>query len=204
MEHGVTHGDAGIVPSRGGRDAQAGSPPLPTSSYTPEWHLRPHKLIARLPALAAKPSQNSWLLILTRLDGARRFTASTARSPPAGRKDSGPHSRPSSLFCSPETRTGCRGSRGSAGLSRGGLERGSAVLPCIPRVGGSPGPAASAPGRVCSCWRGRGRAARAARWVPGRSGKQGGRGDRGGWGDQGGSTRPPPASPGSSSPPHGR
>lgn len=124
MEHGITHGDAGIVPSRGGRDAQVGSPPLPTSSYTPKWYLRPHKLIARLPTLAAKPSQNSWLLILTRLSGARRFTASTARSPPAGRKDSGPHSRPSSFFCSPETRTGCRGSRGSAGLSWGGLERG--------------------------------------------------------------------------------
>lgn len=98
---------------------------------TPKSHLRPHKLIARLPALAAKPSQNSWLLILTRSGGTRRFTASTACSPRAVRKDSGPHSRPSSLFCSPETRTGCRGSWGSAGpgLGGGGGVRGATVHP---------------------------------------------------------------------------
>lgn len=170
---------------------------------TPKSHLRPHKLIARLPALAAKPSQNSWLLILTRSGGTRRFTASTACSPRAVRKDSGPHSRPSSLFCSPETRTGCRGSWGSAGPGLGGGGGGPRCHRASPgkEGGSSPGPSASAPGRVCSCWRGRGRAARAARWVPGCSGRRGGREDQGGLG---GSTRPPLASPGSFSPPHGR
>lgn len=158
--------------------------------YTPGLHLGPHKLIAHLLALAAKPSQNSWLLILRRLAGARRFTTSTSCSPPAEKKDSGPHSRPSSLFCSPETRTGCRGSGGQQGQGGPWCHHASPGM-----GGGSPGPAASAPGRACSYWHGRGHAARAAHWVPGCSGRRGHRG---------GSARPPPAAPGSSSPPRGR
>lgn len=67
--------------------------------------------------LAAKPSQKRPLPILTRRGCARRFTASTSCSPPGGRKDSGPHSLPSSLFSSPETRTGCGG--GDSGVSIG-------------------------------------------------------------------------------------
>lgn len=109
--------------------------------YTPKSHLRPHRFMARLPALVAKPSQNSRLLTRRRLPGARRFTTATACSPRTGRKDSGPHSPRSSLFCSPETRTGCPGSRGLAGL--GGPQ-------CHQGAGGSSGWGFTWPRRQCS------------------------------------------------------
>lgn len=132
--------------------------------------------------LAAKPSQKRPLPILTRRGCARRFTASTSCSPPGGRKDSGPHSLPSSLFSSPETRTGC-GGRGSGGQYRGRSRGGGVRASPSPR--GSPGPAASAPGRGGSWWRGRGPAATAAPPRSGCSGKRGSRGSRGSRGGRG-------------------